>query len=108
LERTLLHQRILYHWQQREQSQTRARTNIRAKTQKERRRAASFEEIIESSKPPPAEQALLPNKRLTTTAARPKKGRKKKKGGGMEPILEHHDAQYDPYYMKHPLPTHIK
>ena len=32
----------------------------------------------------------------------------KKKGGDIEPILEHHDIKDDPYYMKPPLPTHIK
>ena len=67
----------------------------------------TIEEIIEASNLPPGQQALLPPKRLTTTVARPKKGRKKK-GGGLEPILEHHDIQNDPYYMKPPLPTHMK
>ena len=67
----------------------------------------TIEEIIEASNLPPGQQALLPTKRLTTTVARPKKGRKKK-GGGLEPILEDHDFQNDPYYMKPPLPTHIK
>ena len=59
------------------------------------------------SKLPPAEQALLPKKRLNTKVARPKKGQKKK-NGGLEPILEHNDVQDNPYYMKPPLPTHIK
>jgi hypothetical protein len=67
----------------------------------------TIEEIIESSKLPPAEQALLPKRKLNTKVARPKKGRKKK-GGGLEPILEHNDVQDDPYYMKPPLPTHMK
>ena len=66
-----------------------------------------IEEIIEASNLPPGEQALLPPRRLTTKVARPKKGRKKK-GGGLEPILEHHDIKDDPYYMKPPLPTHVK
>ena len=66
-----------------------------------------IEVIIEASNLPPGEQALLPPRRLTTKVARPKKGRKKK-GGGLEPILEHHDIKDDPYYMKPPLPTHVK
>ena len=66
-----------------------------------------IEEIIEASNLPPREQALLPAHRLTAKVARPKKGRKKK-GGGLEPILEHHDIKDDPYYMKPPLPTHVK
>ena len=112
LERTtalLLHQRILY------QSQTkRARQKQykdKGKDAKRKKKGGSvqntIEEIIESSKLPPAEQALLPPTRLTTKVARPKKGRKKK-GGGLGPILEHHDIQNDPYYMKPPLPTHTK
>ena len=67
----------------------------------------SIEEIIEASKLPPGQQVLLPKNRLNTKAARPKKGRQKK-GGGLEPILEHHDIKDDPYYMKPPLPTHVK
>ena len=67
----------------------------------------TIEEIIESSKLPPGQQALLPKRPLNTKAARPKKGRKKK-GDGIDPILEHNDIQNDPYYMKPPLPTHIK
>ena len=67
----------------------------------------TIEEIIEASNLPPGQQALLPKHRLTTKVARPKKGRKKK-GGGLEPILEHHDIKDDPYYMKPPLPTHVK
>ena len=66
-----------------------------------------MEEIIESSKLPPAEQALLPKTRLTTQVARPNKGHKKM-DVGLEPILEHNDVQDNPYYMKPPLPTHIK
>ena len=45
--------------------------------------------------------------RLTTKAARPKKGQKKK-NGVLEQILEHHNIQNDPYYMKPALPTHSK
>ena len=67
----------------------------------------TIEHIIEASNLPPGQQALLPTKRLTTKVARPKQGRKTK-GGGRGPILEHHDVQDDPYYMKPPLPTHIK
>ena len=39
--------------------------------------------------------------------ARPEKGRKNK-NGGREPILEYLDVKNGPYYMKRPLPTHIK
>ncbi|MFM7979457.1 MAG: hypothetical protein ACKPKO_09095 [Candidatus Fonsibacter sp.] len=62
---------------------------------------------MEPSKLPPGQQSLLPKHHLTTKAARPKEGRKKK-GEGIDPILEHHGIQNDPYYMKPPLPTHIK
>ena len=67
----------------------------------------TIDEIINASNLPPREQALIPKHRLTTKVARPKKGRKKK-GGGLEPILEHYDIKDDPYYMKPPLPTHVK
>ena len=67
----------------------------------------TIDEIIKASNLPPGEQALLPARRLTTKVARPKKGRKKK-GEGLELILEHHDIKDDPYYLKPPLPTHIK
>jgi len=68
---------------------------------------STIDEIIKASNLPPGEQALLPAHQLTTKVARPKKGRKKK-GGGLEPILEHYDIKDDPYYMKPPLPTHVK
>ena len=67
----------------------------------------TIDEIIKASNLPPREQALLPAHRLTTKVARPKKGRQKK-GGVLEPILEHPDIKDDPYYMKPPLPTHVK
>ena len=67
----------------------------------------SIDETITASNLPPREQALLPAHRLTTKVARPRKGGKKK-GGGLKPILEHHDIKGDPYYMKPPLPTHVK
>ena len=67
----------------------------------------AIEDIIDANNLPPGRQALLPTQCLTTAVARPKKGRNKK-GGGLAPILEHHDIQNDPYYMKPPMPTHIK
>ena len=45
---------------------------------------------------------------LVTASGRPKKRPGKKKNGGLEAILEHHDIKNDPYYMKPPLPTHMK
>ena len=57
---------------------------------------------------PAAAQAMIRNQiPLVSASGRPSKGRKKK-GGVLEPILEHHDIKNDPYYMKPPLPTHIK
>ena len=67
----------------------------------------SIEKIIEASNLPPREQELLPAHQLATKVARPKKGRTQK-GGVLEPVLEHHDIKDDPYYMKPPLPTHVK
>ena len=88
-----------------------AKAKARANSKNPQKKGGSvkntIEEIIAESNLPPGEQALLPKRRLTTKVARPKKGRKKK-GGGLEPILEHHDVKDDPYYMKPPLPTHIK
>ena len=88
-----------------------AKSNPRSRSRSPQKKGGSvsnrIEEIIEASKLPPGEQALNPKHRLTTKVARPKKGRKKK-GGGLEPILDHHDIKDDPYYMKPPLPTHVK
>ncbi|MFM7984174.1 MAG: hypothetical protein ACKPKO_33110, partial [Candidatus Fonsibacter sp.] len=87
-----------------------ARAKPRSKAKDEKPEASvknTIDKIIESSKLPPGQQALLPKRHLTTKAARPKKGRKKK-GEGIDPILEHNDIHNDPYYIKPPLPTHIK
>ena len=57
---------------------------------------------------PAAAQAMFRSQiPLVSASGRPRKGRKKK-GEGLEPILEHHDIKDDPYYMKPPLPTHVK
>ena len=87
----------------------RARQGAKAKEEDKQESSVknTIEEIIESSKLPPGQQALLPKRHLTTKAARPKKGRKTK-GEGIDPILEHHVINNDPYYMKPPLPTQMK
>lgn len=56
----------------------------------------------------PGFQALTRRLPLVSASGRPKKRPGKKKNGGLEAILEHHDIKDDPYYMKPPLPTHIK
>jgi hypothetical protein len=104
---TPLHHQWIEHHEQR-QSQRQSQSQDQDHHQKRKGSVSNrIEEIIEASKLPPGEQALNPKHRLTTKVARPKKGRKKK-GGGLEPILEHHDIKDDPYYMKPPLPTHVK
>ena len=87
-----------------------AKSKPKAKTKEEKPEATikhTIEEIIKASNLPLGEQALLPKKQLNTKAARTKKGQKKK-NGGLGPTLEHHDIQNDPYYIKPPLPTHVK
>ena len=57
---------------------------------------------------PAASQAMFRSQiPLVSASGRPRKGRKKK-GEGLEPILEHHDIKDDPYFMRPPLPTHVK
>ncbi|MFM7986641.1 MAG: hypothetical protein ACKPKO_45730, partial [Candidatus Fonsibacter sp.] len=67
-----------------------------------------MEHIMDYFNASPGVRAQMLRPSLVSASGRPNKRQGTKKNGGLEAILEHHDIKNDPYYMKPPLPTHIK